>query len=110
MSMHSHAPDWENPYVFHRNRLKPRSTFDSTTCERDSRRISLNGFWKFYLASMPAKVPKSFWEERFDDSGWGSIEVPGHWQMQGHGHPHYTNVDYPFPLDPPRVPTENPTG
>jgi beta-galactosidase/evolved beta-galactosidase subunit alpha len=24
--------------------------------------------------------------------------------------PHYTNVVYPFPVDPPRVPTENPTG
>ena len=39
-----------------------------------------------------------------------TIEVPGHWQLQGHGRPAYTNVRYPFPLDPPHVPDENPTG
>lgn len=30
--------------------------------------------------------------------------------MHGHGKPAYTNVVYPFPIDPPYVPTENPTG
>ena len=30
--------------------------------------------------------------------------------MQGHGKPHYTNVIYPFPVCPPDIPTENPTG
>ena len=28
----------------------------------------------------------------------------------GHGVPVYTNVLYPFPVDPPRVPNENPVG
>src|SRR5664279_4980523 len=46
----------------------------------------------------------------FDDAGWAQIEVPGHWQLQGHGNPAYTNVNYPFPVDPPNVPDENPTG
>lgn len=32
------------------------------------------------------------------------------WQMQGHGIPQYLNFDYPFPVDPPYVPKENPTG
>ena len=32
------------------------------------------------------------------------------WQMQGHGRPHYTNVAFPFPVDPPHTPHENPTG
>lgn len=30
--------------------------------------------------------------------------------LQGHGAPAYTNVAYPFPVDPPCVPDENPTG
>ena len=34
----------------------------------------------------------------------------GHWQLQGYGHPHYTNFNYPFPAKPPFVPSENPTG
>lgn len=41
---------------------------------------------------------------------WSPINVPGHWQLQGYGKPHYTNVIYPFPVCPPHVPTENPTG
>ncbi len=32
------------------------------------------------------------------------------WQMHGHGSPSYTNVIYPFPAAPPRVPADNPTG
>lgn len=30
--------------------------------------------------------------------------------MHGFDRPIYTNVIYPFPLDPPRVPDDNPTG
>jgi beta-galactosidase len=41
---------------------------------------------------------------------WSSVKVPGHWQLQGYGKPQYTNVIYPFPVCPPHVPTENPTG
>jgi beta-galactosidase len=43
-------------------------------------------------------------------SDWSTIEVPGHWQLQGYGKPQYTNVLFPFPVDPPFVPSENPTG
>ena len=42
--------------------------------------------------------------------GWDRITVPGHWQLQGYGAPAYTNVRYPFPVEPPYVPDENPTG
>ena len=36
--------------------------------------------------------------------------MPSHWQLAGHGRPAYTNVRYPFPVDPPWVPDDNPTG
>ena len=36
--------------------------------------------------------------------------VPSNWEMHGFGRPIYTNVVYPFPLNPPRVPDDNPTG
>jgi beta-galactosidase len=36
--------------------------------------------------------------------------VPSCWQLAGHGMPVYTNVTYPFPVDPPRVPDANPAG
>ena len=32
------------------------------------------------------------------------------WEMQGHGIPQYLNFEYPFPVNPPYVPKENPTG
>ena len=39
--------------------------------------------------------------------------VPMNWQYdieKGYDVPHYTNVRYPFPIDPPNVPKDNPAG
>jgi hypothetical protein len=38
------------------------------------------------------------------------VAVPSNWQMHGFDRPIYTNVTYPFPMNPPFVPSENPTG
>jgi beta-galactosidase len=81
----------------------------------DARRLSLNGTWAFRLSETAAGTGEDagFAQDGFEpsaDAGWGRITVPGHWVLQGHGAPAYTNVAYPFPVDPPRVPTENPTG
>lgn len=71
---------------------------------------SLSGYWKFHLASNPGAVPHEFHENSFDDSSWDTLPVPSNWQMHGFDTPIYTNVVYPFPLNPPYVPSENPTG
>ncbi len=71
----------------------------------DSERLSLNGDWSFRLSPSVATAPDSF-----DPAGWDTLTVPSHWQLNGYGRPAYTNVNYPFPVDPPFVPTENPTG
>ncbi len=42
--------------------------------------------------------------------GWETIDVPSVWQLRGYDHMHYTDVLYLFPVNPPFVPTENPTG
>ncbi|MGD9145443.1 MAG: glycoside hydrolase family 2 TIM barrel-domain containing protein, partial [Anaerolineae bacterium] len=60
----------------------------------------LNGRWKFHWAPNPATAPHDFQAVDFDDGDWGQIDVPGNWQLQGHGVPMYTNVQYPFPIDP----------
>ncbi|MFC5202059.1 glycoside hydrolase family 2 TIM barrel-domain containing protein [Streptomyces kaempferi] len=73
---------------------------------------SLNGDWRFRL-SPTVPVAADFAAEGFDDGDWDSIPVPSHWVLQGdgsYGRPIYTNVQYPFPIDPPHVPDENPTG
>ena len=38
------------------------------------------------------------------------MEVPSSWQIKGYGNMHYTDVLYPFAINPPFVPQENPTG
>jgi beta-galactosidase/beta-glucuronidase len=111
--------DFENHLLTNRNRLTARAFVvpfpDEMTAASGSPSLSpwfrlLNGDWKFHYSETPAEAPAEFFKEHFDATEWGSIQVPGNWQMQGHGRPHYTNVQFPFPVDPPRVPTENPTG
>ncbi|HTJ37966.1 MAG TPA: glycoside hydrolase family 2 TIM barrel-domain containing protein [Dactylosporangium sp.] len=82
-----------------------RATLDS-----DAPRLLLNGAWRFRLAPTVAEAADGFWAPDFDDSGWDELPVPSSWPMHGHGRPAYTNVVYPFPVDPPHVPTDNPTG
>jgi beta-galactosidase len=60
--------------------------------------------------SAPALSLDGTWAFRLDGGAWGELEVPSHWQLHGHGAPAYTNIAYPFPVDPPWVPDANPTG
>ncbi|MFI6474954.1 glycoside hydrolase family 2 TIM barrel-domain containing protein [Streptomyces sp. NPDC050516] len=86
--------------------LQPRAWFAAS----DAARLPLNGTWRFRLSPTADGEDTSFAAPGYDASGWAELAVPGHWVLQGHGSPAYTNVRYPFPVDPPRVPTENPTG
>ncbi|WP_318275581.1 glycoside hydrolase family 2 TIM barrel-domain containing protein, partial [Streptomyces pharetrae] len=86
--------------------LPPRAWYASS----DAPALSLNGRWRFRLSATADAEDDSFAEPGYDAAGWPEITVPGHWVLQGHGAPIYTNHLYPFPVDPPRVPTENPTG
>ncbi|MGH2479860.1 MAG: sugar-binding domain-containing protein, partial [Ktedonobacteraceae bacterium] len=119
MSERASVHDWEDPTCLHRQRLAPRTTFypyadRATACtferEQSTRFKLLNGTWKFSYSQSPAEAPAAFFEEAYDVASWDDLSVPSSWQMHGYGHPHYTNILYPFPVDPPRVPTENPTG
>ncbi|MGW0820223.1 glycoside hydrolase family 2 TIM barrel-domain containing protein [Streptomyces sp. NPDC002845] len=86
--------------------LPPRAWYAAS----DAVSLSLNGSWRFRLSATADAEDDSFAAEGYDAGGWAEIPVPGHWVLQGHGAPIYTNHLYPFPVDPPRVPTENPTG
>lgn len=100
--------DYENEAVFRRNCLPARSYYIPHTS------LLLNGKWDFHYASIPSggPEPQAFSTSEHETSGipWSSIDVPGHWQLQGFGRPHYTNVKFPIPVCPPHIPTENPTG
>ncbi|HEX7164757.1 MAG TPA: beta-galactosidase, partial [Trebonia sp.] len=84
--------------------MAPRAWYTS-----DAPALDLSGDWKFRW-SPRADAPLDFTRRGFDDSGWAMLPVPSHWQLHGYGAPAYTNIRYPFPVDPPRVPTDNPTG
>lgn len=107
-----HVPDWSNLQVIHRNTLPPRSHFFTYDSERDAlsfdvtraRSFLLSGTWGFHLTQGPFNGPADFWDPAFDTSKWDLVKVPGMWQCQGFGKgPQYTNVNYPFPVDPPHV-------
>ncbi|GAC1639021.1 MAG: glycoside hydrolase family 2 TIM barrel-domain containing protein [Herpetosiphon sp.] len=109
--------DWENQHVLHSNRLPARARFATYPDQAAARlgapspwELSLNGTWRFHYASTPVEAPQNYAAEEYSDAAWDSLPVPGNWQMHGYGRPHYTNVRYPFPIDPPHVPSENPTG
>ncbi|WP_269938024.1 glycoside hydrolase family 2 TIM barrel-domain containing protein [Arthrobacter sp. HY1533] len=72
--------------------------------------LSLNGDWRFHFAPTLAAAPVGIEEEAFDDAAWETLPVPSSWNLHGHGAPAYTNVQFPFPLDPPHMPDANPVG
>ncbi len=63
----------------------------------------LNGEWDFKYFARDIDCPEKIAE-------WDKIEVPSCWQAKGYEKPYYTNVDYPYPVDPPYVPDDNPLG
>ena len=90
------------------SRTPARSRLDS-----DAPTLSLNGSWRFRLLGSHHDADDAVVEPDFDDSDWDDLEVPSHWVLTGdgtYGAPIYTNVIYPFPVDPPYIPDENPTG
>lgn len=68
-------------------------------------RISLDGTWNFrFYPHGGNEAPPASLGNLGDD--WSTIKVPGNWELQGYGHPIYTNWEYPFrPVVPPFVPS-----
>ena len=123
-------PYYEDPTPGY-GRRPPRADFRS-----DAATLSLNGLWRFRLSPTAAGTGSDFPDPALDDSGWDELAVPSHWVLQPpigragtaahlgiargitnstspeeQGHwPIYTNTAFPIPIDPPRMPDENPTG
>ncbi len=117
--------EWNNhPDIFQVNRLKAHATLipynnlqTSLNCDLklSENYLSLNGMWKFKLATRPDLRPLDFYSLNFNDQSWDTIKVPATWQTQGFDYPIYTNVTYPWSgyenISPPVAPTVyNPVG
>ena len=111
----------EDPTVFQVNRLNAHSDHVCYLTEQECRlnasslRQNLDGQWLFHWSSAPAKRPAGFWKEDFDASGFDTIQVPGHMELQGYGQIQYINKLYPWDghahLRPPMIDwNNNPVG
>jgi beta-galactosidase len=106
------VPDWENQQVVGINKLDPYAWHWLFTDDGAALRggaddtplhFSLNGVWDFLWAPDPASRPQGFEAPGYDLAGWDQISVPSNWQLHGFGVPLYSNITYPFKVDPPRV-------
>lgn len=82
------------------NRKAPRSYYIP---EGISEYKLLNGEWRFAYFDRDIDVPEKIEQ-------WDTISVPSCWQILGYENPNYTNINYPYPCDPPYVPDDNPCG
>lgn len=114
---------WQNPAVFGINREPMRSSFIAYPGSMVGREApyndfalsplyrSIGGVWRFHWTeNADDALPAGFQTRGFDDSAWGTMPVPGMWELNGYGDPVYTNTKYPwhkfFKNNPPFVPTE----
>ena len=112
--------EWQDPAVNGVNRAPMHAHFfayeslaaaDAGVPESSSNYMTLHGLWKFDWVADADSRPTDFWRTDFNDKSWGTMPVPGIWELNGYGDPMYTNVSYPwsnqFANDPPHVPAKN---
>ena len=106
---------FEDPQTLHVNTTSHHAYFipfsSTESAVKKTREFSpyftlLNGEWDFAYFESYTHLPQDFLHFLFIDK----IPVPSNWQNHGYDNHQYTNVNYPFPFDPPYVPIENPCG
>ncbi len=103
---------YENLKYIHENTLPPRAHYipydslekalNGVPAASDYYRL-LNGVWDFAYFKRDIDCPKKI-------VSWDKVDVPSCWQTTGYEKPYYTNINYPYPVDPPYVPDDNPVG
>ncbi len=91
---------YEDPQATSENRCDVRSYYipGGVSCYQ-----LLNGTWQFAFFDRDVDVPEQIQK-------WDTIPVPACWQLHGYENPNYSNINYPYPCDPPYVPDDNPCG
>lgn len=101
---------YEDPSVLHIGTEENHAYFIPLTKEGKEAKTMLNGNWDFHYYPNPYEAEDGFFMPEFDAAHFSPLPVPSCWQMEGYDRHHYTDVKYPFPYDPPYVPSENPCG
>lgn len=111
--------EWENLSVLHRGRERERAYYipfrerGAALCGSPGDSpyyLCLSGEWAFLYFDRYSDAGERLFKADCPTGDWGRVPVPSNWQMHGYDRHHYTNVNYPFPVDPPFVPDENPMG
>lgn len=115
-------PYWQDVQVVSVNKEYPRSSFmtydnrtDALTGKFENSRYYqlLNGTWKFFFVDSYKDLPANITSPETSTTSWDDIQVPGNWEVQGHGVAIYTNHGYEFKArnpQPPLLPEANPVG
>lgn len=97
-----------NREMAHSDHMYFQSYEEMKECPQGRLRQTLNGIWDFSYADRPEERVKDFYKLDSDTAGFGTIEVPGHIQLQGYGRSQYVNVMYPWDgveeVHPPHIP------
>jgi len=114
------TPEWLDPEVNAINRAPMHTSYFAYESEeradgcktRSANYLPLDGTWKFHWVADADRRPVSdFYKPGFNDTDWGTIQVPGMWELQGYGDPIYVNVGYAwrghFKNNPPEVPVKD---
>ncbi|MBR4129429.1 MAG: DUF4981 domain-containing protein [Bacteroidaceae bacterium] len=112
--------EWHDMEVNNVNRLPVHTTFFAFESEalaqkgditKSKRFLSLHGNWKFKWVENADQRPANFYETNLDDSSWGTMPVPGMWELNGYGDAEYVNSGFAwhghFNQKPPQVPIKD---
>ncbi len=115
-------PYWQDVQTVSVNREAPRTAFmtygtkeDALTQKYENSKFYelLNGTWKFFYSDSHKRLPQDAVAADADLTEWCDIQVPGNWEVQGHGVAIYTNHGYEFKAlnpKPPQLPDDIPVG
>ncbi len=112
--------EWQDPNVNEINRQPMHTTYKTFLSKAEAEgaycdqanpyRLSLNGTWNFNWVENADQRPTDFFAVGYNDKGWGTMEVPAMWELNGYGDPIYVNYGYAwrgnYEHNPPYVPIE----
>ena len=110
---------YEDPHMLHENTMPNRAYYVPASKRMDNliehreesdRLQSLNGNWKFRYYESIYDLQDEFYKTDYPVEEYDTVPVPGVWQNYGYEPHQYIESDYPFPVNPPYVPLDNPCG
>lgn len=120
MTISAQKNEWKDPKINQVNRAPMHANFFAYESaelaqegirEKSDNFLSLNGKWKFFWVKNSDARPMDFYKTDYNDKGWGTMPVPGLWELNGYGDPLYVNIGYAwrnqFKNNPPEIPVEN---